>query len=154
MHSLFFLLLNQVFFDTSYFSLNFHFVGRRCRVVPETGLGRGFSSGLGHVQKVGKPIHLHDFLKVGPLVAVLFQQGLADIFGGLADTLPRVKGEVGGVLNGLARDFLVILVVEGEHAAQKHVGDHTEGPVVDLLSVRLLEQNLGCYVGKSTEWVQ
>jgi len=87
-------------------------------------------------------------------MAVLFQKGLAYIFSGLADALPRVEREVSGVLNGLARDFLVIFVVEGEHAAQKHVGDHTERPVVDLLSVRLLEKNLGSYVGKSTKWIQ
>ena len=63
-------------------------------------------------------------------MVVLFQQSLADTFGGLTDTL----------------------VVEGEHSAHKQVGDHTEGSGVDLLSVRLLKKDLGSYVGKSTEW--
>ena len=139
MQSLFFLLLNLASFDASYFRRNFQSTGRRCRVVPETGLRRGISSGFRYILKIGEPLHVHDSLKISPLVAILFQQGLADIFGGLADTLPRMEGEVGGVLNGLACDFFVILVVKGEHAAQKHVSDHTERPVVDFFSVRLLE---------------
>jgi hypothetical protein len=64
-----------------------------------------------------------------------------------------VEGKIGGILNSLPSDFLVIFVVERKHAAQKHVCNHTERPVVNFLPVRLLKQNLGSYIGKSTEWV-
>jgi len=91
---------------------------------------------------------LHDALKIDALVPVLLEEGQTDVLGALADTFPRMEREVSGVLDGLARNLLVVLVVEGQNAAEKQIGDNTEGPVVNLLTVRLLKKDFGGNVRK------
>ena len=53
-----------------------------------------------------------------------------------------MEREVSRILDRLTSDLLVILVVEGQNATEEQVGDHTQGPVVDLLAVGLLQEDL------------
>ena len=120
----------------------------------EASLRASLTACLAHISVLAEPLHVQDTLKVSSLVSVLVQQSGANILSSLTDALPRMEGEVGGVLDGLSGDLLVVLVVEGEHAGEEQVGDDTEGPVVDLLAVRLLEKDLGRDIRERAEGIQ
>ena len=87
-------------------------------------------------------------------MAVLLEQGRADVFGLLADALPRMEREVSRVLNRLPCYLLVVLVVERQHSAQQQGCDDTERPVVNFFAVGLLEKHLWGNVRERSERVQ
>lgn len=77
---------------------------------------------------------------------VLLKQRQANILCPLTDTLPWMEREVSSILNRLTSNFLVVFIVERQHSAQQQVGDDAEGPVVYLLAIGLLQEDLGCDV--------
>ena len=79
-------------------------------------------------------------------MAIFLQKRRANVLGGLADALPRVEREIGGILDRLSRDLLVVLVVKWQNARKQEIGDDTQRPVVNFLAVGLLEEHLRCYV--------
>eukprot|EP00354_Favella_ehrenbergii_P000837 CAMPEP_0170463072 /NCGR_PEP_ID=MMETSP0123-20130129/8323_1 /TAXON_ID=182087 /ORGANISM="Favella ehrenbergii, Strain Fehren 1" /LENGTH=162 /DNA_ID=CAMNT_0010728417 /DNA_START=355 /DNA_END=843 /DNA_ORIENTATION=- len=150
---LFFLVLDGGGLDLLNFFLDLRAARRSERVGGEAGLGRGAASGFRHVRKLLEPVHVEDALQVDALVSVLLQEGRAHVLRLLAHALPRVEREVGGVLNRLASDLLVVLVIEREHSAQQQVGDDAERPVVHFFAVGLLQEHLGRHVGERAEGV-
>ena len=75
---------------------------------------------------------------------VLLQQFIDEVLGLGAEVFPedRIIGD--GVLNGLSCDFfLVVLVVEGQAAAEQQIGDDADGPEVAFLVVGSFEQHFG-----------
>jgi hypothetical protein len=58
-----------------------------------------------------------------------------------------VEGEIGRLVDGLSRDFSVILIIERKHAAQKKVHDDSQTPQVDFLAIGLLEKHLRGDIG-------
>ena len=71
---------------------------------------------------------------------------LADILSGLWYLFPRMEWEIGRLIDCLPRNLSVIFVVEGEDTREKKVSDNTQTPQIYLLSIGLLQQNLGCYI--------
>jgi hypothetical protein len=103
---------------------------------------------------VRKPFHREHLLETRPLGAVFFEQGSANGDGCLADLVPGTKRKVGRVLDGLASNLFVVLVVEGKHATQQQVRYHTKRPKVHLFAVRLLEQHLRGDIRQRAERVE
>lgn len=92
-------------------------------------VGLELAEGAGFCDLEGlEPGHVQSLLKGGALVTVLVQEGRAHVDGFLADVLPGVKVELRGVLNSLSCNFLVVFIIEGEHATQHEVADNTKGP--------------------------
>ena len=153
-HSLFLLLLYLGGLDTTNLGLDVLPARRRKRVSLESGLGAGLAAGLRDVRVLVEPLHVEDALQVGPPVAIFLQKRRANVLGGLTDALPRVEREIGRVLDRLPRDLLVVLVVERQNAREQEIGDDAQRPVVDLLTVGLLEEHLRCYVRQRTKGIQ
>ena len=95
---------------------------------------------------VREPLVLQNILETEPLLTIFLEQPLDKVASGSGNLVPRLKGEVRRILDGLPSDLFVILVVEREDAAQEQVNDDAEGPEVDLLPVRLLQEDLWCDV--------
>ena len=58
-----------------------------------------------------------------------------------------MEGEIGRLVDGLSRDFSVILIIERKHSAQQKVHDDSQTPQVDFLAIGLLEKHLRGNIG-------
>lgn len=58
-----------------------------------------------------------------------------------------MEGEIGRLVDGLSRDFPIVLVIERKYSAQKKVHDNSETPQVDFLAIGLLEKHLRGNIG-------
>ena len=65
----------------------------------------------------------------------------AELLALIWNLLPWVEGEVGWLVNCLARNLSVIFVIEGQHSAQEKVDDDSETPEIDLLSIGFLQKD-------------
>lgn len=73
-----------------------------------------------------KPLKVQDFLERRTFRTVLLEHRSAGLLARLTYFVPGIETEVRGVLDCLARNFFLILIVEGKHLAQQQVGDHTQ----------------------------
>lgn len=102
---------------------------------------------------LGEPGVVQDNFQVTTLRSFLLEQSFAEIDGILADFFPRVEREVSWVLNGLSGDLLVVIVIERKDTRKEKVRDDTDGPEINFLAVRLLEQNFRGDIRKGTEGI-
>ena len=84
------------------------------------------------------------------LLGVVGQQGADEAFAVLRDGLPDAVIKVELALAHLFHDILVGLSIEGRHAGEKNIRDHTRGPDVALMVVVLVEDLRSDVIG-STE---
>ena len=104
--------------DALNLSRNLSSVCGRKSVGLETLLGGGISARIGNILKLGEPLHVEQFFQTDALMSVLVEQGRADVLGGLRNLVPRREREIWSVLDGLSRNFLVIVVVEGKNSGK------------------------------------
>ena len=58
-----------------------------------------------------------------------------------------MEGEIGRLIDGLSRNFPIVLIIERKHSAQEKVHDDSETPQVDFLAVGLLEKHFRGDIG-------
>jgi len=112
----------------------------------------GHGSGLVNLKRseLGDPWVLKGLLSGWALLGVVGQQGADEAFAVLRDGLPDAVIKVELALAHLFHDILVGLSIEGRHAGEKNIRDHTRGPDVALMVVVLVEDLRSDVIG-STE---